>query len=99
MEDYIKQLDLSEEDVELTKLLYEEHIAKNPEEESELSLEDFTYLIFEFGILNLEIKSKFERLIELKKYFGMNYKKEEFILDYLDISLKDIEEDIEEDVK
>lgn len=99
MEDYIKKLDLSEEDVELTKLLYDEHIAKNPEEESELSLEDFTYLIFEFGLLNIEIKTKLERLIELKKYFNMDFHKEEFILDYLDISLKDIEEDIEEDVK
>ena len=93
-EDYIKQLGLNEKDVELTKYLYEEHLAKRPEEESELSLEDFTYLIFEFGLLNIEIKTKLERLIELKNYFEMDSKKEEFILKYLDISLK---ESVEED--
>lgn len=32
-EDFIKQLDLTEKDVELTKYLYEEHLAKMPEEE------------------------------------------------------------------
>ena len=92
-EDYIEKLDLTEEDVELTKYLYSEHIAKNPEEESELSLEDFTYLIFEFGLLNIEIKTKIERLIELKKYFNMDSQKEEFILRYLKISLEDVEEE------
>ena len=92
-EDYIEKLDLAEEDVELTKYLYSEHIAKNPEEESELSLEDFTYLIFEFGLLNIEIKTKIERLIELKKYFNMDSQKEEFILRYLKISLEDVEEE------
>ena len=95
-EDFIKQLDLTENDVELTKYLYEEHLAKRPEEESELSLEDFTYLIFEFGILNIEIKTKLERLIELKKYFEMDFSKEEFILKYLDVTLKDVEEPEEE---
>lgn len=93
-EDYVKKLDLSEEDVKLTKYLYEEHLAKRPEEESELSLEDFTYLIFEFGLLNIEIKTKLERLIEIKNYFEMDSNKEEFILKYLDISLK---ESVEED--
>lgn len=93
-EDYVKKLDLSEEDVKLTKYLYEEHLSKKPEEESELSLEDFTYLIFEFGLLNVEIKTNLERLIELKNYFEMDSKKEEFILKYLDISLKEyVEED------
>lgn len=97
MEDnYIKQLGLTEKDVELTKYLFEEHLAKNPEEESELNLEDFTYLIFEFGILNIEIKTKLERLIELKQYFNMDSKREEFILKYLDISIKEAEEDNEE---
>lgn len=96
-EDYIEKLDLTEEDVELTKYLYSEHIAKNPEEESELSLEDFTYLIFEFGILNIEIKTKLERLIEIKKYFKMDFHKEEFILDYLNLALKEFEETEEED--
>jgi hypothetical protein len=97
MADYIEKLDLSEKDVELTKLLYEEHLAKRPEEESELSLEDFTYLIFEFGILNIKIKADLERLIELKNYFDMDSHKEEFILDYLNLDLKDIEEDTEEE--
>lgn len=95
-EDYIKELGLTEKDVELTKYLYEEHLAKRPEEESELSLEDFTYLIFELGILNIKIKTDLERLIEIKKYFKMDYNKEEFILRYLDISLTDVEEDVEE---
>lgn len=96
-EDYIKKLDLTEEDVEKTKCIYEEFIAKRPEEESELSLEDFSYLIFEFGLLNLKIKSDLERLIEIKKYFEMDYKKEEFILEYLNISLEDFKEDNEEE--
>ena len=92
-EDFIEKLDLTEEDVELAKYLYSEHIAKRPEEESELSLEDFTYLIFEFGLLHIEIKTKLERLIELKKYFEMDSKKEEFILKYLNITLEDNEEE------
>ena len=91
-EDYIKKLDLSEKYVELTKVLYKEHLAKRPEEESELSLEDFTYLIFEFGLLNIEIKTKLERLIDLKKYFKMDYSKEEFILNYLDGHIEETEE-------
>ena len=45
-------------------------------------------------LLNIEIKTKLERLIELKNYFEMDSKKEEFILKYLDISLK---ESVEED--
>jgi len=96
-ENYISSLGLNEKEVELTKFLYEEHLAKRPEEESELSLEDFTYLIFEFGILNIEIKTKLERLIEIKKYFKMDFHKEEFILDYLNLALKEFEETEEED--
>lgn len=96
VEDYIKKLDLTEEDVERTKYLYEEIIAERPEKESELSLEDFSYLIFEFGLLHLKIKTDLERLIEIKKYFEMDYNKEEFILDYLNISLKDFKEDNED---
>ena len=98
-EDYIETLDLTEEDVKKTKYMYEEFIAKEPEKESELSLEDFTYLIFEFGLLNFRIKTDLERLIEIKKYVGMNSKREEFALEYLNISLKHFEEDVDEDIE
>lgn len=46
--------------------------------------------------MNIEIKTKLERLIELKKYFEMDFSKEEFILKYLDVTLKDVEEPEEE---
>lgn len=92
-EENLKNLGLTEKDIELTKYLYEEHLVRRNEEESDLSLEDFTYLIFEFGILNIEIKTKLERLIEIKKYFKMDSHKEEFILDYLNLALEDVEED------
>lgn len=75
--------------------MYDEVLAKRPELESELTLEDFIHLIFEFGVLNFNIKIDLERLIEIKSYFDMDSTKEEIILKYLDMVL-DVEENEEE---
>lgn len=75
--------------------MYDEVLAKRPELESELTLEDFIHLIFEFGVLNFNIKIDLVRLIEIKSYFDMDSTKEEIILKYLDMVL-DVEENEEE---
>lgn len=95
MEDFFKELELTEEDVERTKYIYEEYLAKEPE--PKLSLEDFTYCIMEIGLIPVEIKARLERLIEIKKHFNMATYKEEFILKELDLVVDEIKGNAEEE--
>ena len=97
MEDFFKELDLTEEDVKKTKRMYEEYLLEHPEE-SKLNLEDFTYTIFELGFLPYEIKKDLERIIEIKKHLNINYHKEEFILKHLNLTIEEELEEIEEEL-
>lgn len=96
MEEFFKEFDLTEEDVERTKFIYEEYLSKEPEE-SKLNMEDFFYCILEIGLIPIEIKMKLERLIEIKKHFKMSTYTEEFILKQLKLVEDEIKNSSEEE--
>ena len=95
MEEFFKELELTEEDVKRTKAIYEEYLIKESEE-PKLNLEDFTYCILEIGLIPVEIKLRLERLIEIKKHFEMSTYLEESILKQLNLVVDEIKESSKE---
>ena len=91
MEEFFKELELTEEDAKRTKYIYEEYLAKESEE-PKLDLEDFTYCMLELGLIPVEIKVRLERLIEIKKHFNIPTYSEESILRQLNLVIDEIKE-------
>ena len=72
--------------------LYDEYLEKE-NKDKKLSLESFTYSIYELGLLYYELKINLENMVLIKKELGLDSHKEESIIKYLDYPEVNIEEE------
>ena len=69
MEDFFKEFDLTEEDVEKIKLHYEVYLAKESDV-PKLNLEDYFLSVFELGLLYNEIQQKEQEILTIRRKLG-----------------------------